>query len=62
MSELWDKIHAERNDLAEFVAGSKPEQLDAQSLCEGRRVRDVVGHVASAANTTPPGFLAAARK
>ena len=38
---------AEREDLAEFLAGLEPEQWDAPSLCEGWRVRDVVAHIVS---------------
>ena len=36
---LWAKIHAERNALADDVAGLSAEQLDTPSLCGGWRVR-----------------------
>ena len=35
---------AERTDLAEMLAGLRPEQWDAPTLCEGWRVREVVAH------------------
>lgn len=38
---------AERTDLADFLAELEPEQWQANSLCEGWRVRDVVAHVMS---------------
>ena len=38
---------AEREDLADFLAGLPPEQWDAPSLCTGWRVRDVVAHIVS---------------
>ncbi len=38
---------AEREDLADFLAGLTPEQWRAPSLCAGWSVRDVVAHVIS---------------
>ena len=38
---LWD----ETADLAEFVSGLPDAQWDHDSLCEGWRVRDVIGHM-----------------
>jgi uncharacterized protein (TIGR03083 family) len=38
---MWD----ETADLAEFVSGLPDAQWDHQSLCEGWRVRDVIGHM-----------------
>ena len=37
-------VVAERTDLAEMLAGLRPEQWDAPTLCEGWRVREVVAH------------------
>ncbi|MBO0826517.1 MAG: maleylpyruvate isomerase family mycothiol-dependent enzyme [Streptosporangiales bacterium] len=37
----------ERSDLADFLEGLTPDQWEAESLCRGWRVRDVVGHVIS---------------
>ena len=57
MSAIWDKIHAERADLADFVEGLSDTQLETPSLCGGWSVRDVVGHVISAGNMSVGGFL-----
>jgi uncharacterized protein (TIGR03083 family) len=57
-NQIWDKIHSERASFADFVAGLKPKQLEAPSLCGGWRVRDVIGHVISAGNTSVGGFFA----
>ena len=38
---MWD----ETADLAEFVRGLPDAQWDHESLCEGWRVRDVIGHM-----------------
>ncbi|HEY3263029.1 MAG TPA: maleylpyruvate isomerase family mycothiol-dependent enzyme [Pseudonocardiaceae bacterium] len=37
----------ERSDLADFLRTLSPRQWEAQSLCAGWRVRDVVAHVIS---------------
>lgn len=37
-------IAAERRDLAEILAGLRPPQWDAPTLCAGWRVREVVAH------------------
>jgi uncharacterized protein (TIGR03083 family) len=58
-AELWSKIHAERAALADLVATLSDEQLDQASRCEGWRVRDVIGHVISAAETSPASFFPA---
>ena len=62
-TQLWSKIHAERADFADFVASLTPEQLESPSRCAAWRVRDVIGHVLSAAHTSPgnffPGLIAA---
>lgn len=39
--------HAERADLADFLATLTPAQWKAQSLCNGWSVKDVVAHVVS---------------
>lgn len=38
-------VAAEATDLADFVASLDQAQLDAASLCDGWRVRDVLAHV-----------------
>src|SRR5437879_8942110 len=55
--DLWSKIHAERAEFADFVATLTPEQLESSSLCAGWRVRDVIGHMLSAAHTSPGNFF-----
>ena len=49
---------AERADLADLLAGLTPEQWDAETLCAGWRVRDVVAHVYSYEDVGFTGFLA----
>ncbi|OBA79225.1 DinB family protein [Mycobacterium sp. 1164966.3] len=44
---LMDMAHAERTDLAEFLATLTPPQWDAPSLCTKWSVKDVVAHVIS---------------
>lgn len=44
-------------DMAELVASLDERQLDTPSLCDGWRVRDVAGHVASGVSTTLPRVL-----
>ena len=41
MQLMWD----ETADLAEFVSGLPDAQWDHESLCDGWRVRDVIGHM-----------------
>jgi uncharacterized protein (TIGR03083 family) len=54
----WDAIRAERAALADALAGLPDEAWDRPSLCGGWRVRDVVGHLISTAQLTPPAFFA----
>ncbi len=42
---LMDEIAAERTELAEVLGGLSPDAWDAQSLCAGWRVREVVAHM-----------------
>jgi uncharacterized protein (TIGR03083 family) len=44
---LKDMAHAERAELAEFLATLTPEEWNAQSLCTKWTVKDVVAHVIS---------------
>jgi uncharacterized protein (TIGR03083 family) len=50
--EVWDLVAAERSDLADLLDGLAPQQWDTRSLCEGWRVRDVVGHLIGGAVMT----------
>lgn len=38
---------AERTELVDLLSGLKPEEWQANSLCQGWRVRDVVAHIMS---------------
>jgi uncharacterized protein (TIGR03083 family) len=55
---IWPTIHAERESLADDVAGLTDEQWSAPSLCSEWTVHDVLAHLLSAAKMTPPKFLA----
>jgi len=46
-TNLKELAHAERADLAEFLATLTPAQWNAQSLCTKWTVKDVVAHVIS---------------
>ncbi len=54
---LWAKIHDQRRDVADFLAELQPQQWDAESLCAGWRVRDVVAHMIATARTTQGRFF-----
>jgi uncharacterized protein (TIGR03083 family) len=53
----WDAIRAERAALVGALADLPDEAWDRASLCDGWRVRDVVGHLISTAEMTPPRFF-----
>jgi uncharacterized protein (TIGR03083 family) len=53
----WPTIHAERQSLADDLAGLSDEQWKTPSLCAGWTVQDVVGHMVATARMTPPRFL-----
>jgi uncharacterized protein (TIGR03083 family) len=53
----WPTIHAERDALANDLAGLTDEQWATPSLCDGWNVREVLAHVTGAANMTPPAFF-----
>jgi uncharacterized protein (TIGR03083 family) len=55
---VGDELH----DIAELVGSLDDAQLDAPSLCEGWRVRDVAAHMASGSEATLPQVLAAAAR
>ncbi len=58
MSDIWPTIHAERQSLADDVAGLSPTQWQTKSLCSEWTVHDTLAHLLSAAKMTPPKFLA----
>lgn len=51
---VWQHISAERNEVADLVESLGEDQLDADSLCDRWRVRDVAGHLAWVALSSPP--------
>ncbi|MBG0562399.1 maleylpyruvate isomerase family mycothiol-dependent enzyme [Actinoplanes aureus] len=53
--DIRAEIRAERSEQAELLAALRPEQWDAESLCAGWRVREVVAH------TTMPFRVSTAR-
>lgn len=57
----YPKLVAEEvHDFADLVASLDEPQLDTPSLCEGWRVRDVAGHVASGVAISVPAVVAKA--
>lgn len=56
---LYELTVAERQRLADLLAGLSPEQWRADSLCAGWRVREVVAHINATATQTYEEFLAA---
>ena len=56
--DIWPVIHAERKSLSGDLRPLTDEQWTTASLCDGWTVRDVLAHMTSAANLTPPVFFA----
>ncbi len=57
-AELTRHVHAERERLAELLAGLPEEGWAAPSLCSGWRVREVVAHLTAAFRTSLPRLMA----
>jgi uncharacterized protein (TIGR03083 family) len=61
MADLMPMIHAERANLAEFLATLTPEQWSEPTWCDKWNVQELVGHLVAAANITAghffPGFV-----
>jgi uncharacterized protein (TIGR03083 family) len=55
--DTWQMIGAERSSLVEALAALPDAAWDAPSLCSGWSVRDVVAHMVSTAEMTPPRFV-----
>src|SRR5690242_17339626 len=55
---IWPTVHAERQSLADELAGLTTEQWATPTLCTEWTVHDVLAHLLSAAKMTPPKFLA----
>lgn len=58
-ASTWPQIRAEREALADDLAGLDDGQWNTESWCSGWSVREVLGHMTATAKTTPGGFLAA---
>jgi uncharacterized protein (TIGR03083 family) len=55
--DVWPVIHDERKALAADLRGRSGEEWATGSLCSQWTVRDVLAHMTSAANLTPPAFF-----
>lgn len=55
---LTEETYAERQRIADLLAGLTPEQWATDSLCAGWRVREVVAHLTMAFRTKPHHVLA----
>ena len=56
-TDTWPAIHAERKALAADLRARSDEDWATPSLCGDWTVRDVLAHMTSAANSTPPAFF-----
>jgi uncharacterized protein (TIGR03083 family) len=57
MTDIWPTVHAERQSLADELAGLTAEQWQTPSWCAEWTVHDVLAHLTSAAKMTPPKFF-----
>jgi len=55
---MWATIAQERGDLADDLDRLTDEQWAVQSLCDAWTVEDVLAHMTSTAQMTPPKFFA----
>ncbi|MFL6163471.1 MAG: maleylpyruvate isomerase family mycothiol-dependent enzyme [Jatrophihabitantaceae bacterium] len=55
--DIWPTIHAERQSLADDLAGLTDAQWQTPSLCSDWTVHQVLAHLLSAAKMTPPRFV-----
>jgi uncharacterized protein (TIGR03083 family) len=56
--EIWPTVHAERKALAADLRALSTDDWAKPSLCGSWTVRDVLAHMTSAAQMTPPAFFA----
>lgn len=54
MDEVWSMVAAQREDLADALAGCAPQEWAAPSLCAGWRVQDVLAHLVWLAELSRP--------
>ncbi|MBV9595039.1 MAG: maleylpyruvate isomerase family mycothiol-dependent enzyme [Actinobacteria bacterium] len=57
MADIWPVIHAERNALADDLAGLSPQQWQTPSDCAQWSVHDVLAHLLSLSKMTPGRFI-----
>ncbi len=57
-ADIWPTIHAERQSLADDLAGLTDAQWGTPSLCSEWTVHQVLAHLLSAAKMTPAKFFA----
>jgi uncharacterized protein (TIGR03083 family) len=57
MSDVWSMVHAERGALIDDLKDIDDARWEAQSLCEGWTVHDVVAHLVDTAHTTRVRFV-----
>ena len=57
MADMWTTIAAERGALAQDLSGLSEHEWAARSLCEDWSVQDVLAHMTSTAQMSPPKFL-----
>lgn len=55
--DVMTLAHAERSDLADFLATLQPGQWESPSLCAGWSVREVVAHIVSYEDHGPADLL-----
>lgn len=53
----WARVEARRREFLALAVSLDEAQLDTPSLCDGWRVRDVLGHVVWLATTAPPELV-----
>jgi uncharacterized protein (TIGR03083 family) len=53
---VWTHIHAEREQMADTLAGLAPDAWSAPSWCAGWSVQQTTGHILAAAEQTPGNF------
>jgi len=56
--DTWQMIKMERSSLVDALGKLSDADWDKPSLCTGWTVREVVAHMVSTANMTPPKFFA----
>ena len=57
-ADIWPAVHAERKALAADLRALSDDDWATPSLCAEWTVRDVLAHMISAAELTPPTFFA----